>query len=378
MKQSFCGRGEHCYIFRSFWMRLGAGILDMAGSILVRLFTWGRGLQPDPKVLANPAGILVVRMDHIGDLLFARPCFQALRALYPQARITALVSSAGASLLNQDPGIDETIIWEAPWFRRLDSSRGQLGFWGLVRELRHRNFDLSLDLRGDLRHHILLMLAGIRVRVGFGITGGSFLLHLPLKLRAQVHEVERNLDAVRALGAKQTPKAFIPLALKRDELQRGKNQWHGSGYKVVVHPGSGDIAKCWPPAAFAKVCDALTEHGCEVVLVGSAFEKSLAENVAGLCRQPVRVLAGETSLRGLAALTTAADLFIGNDSGPAHLAVTQGIPVIIIWSETNAPEEWGPWGEGVRSSIIRHPGQEGAVGETIQAAKQWLERCRGV
>ncbi len=372
MKQSSCGRGERCYVFRSFWLRLGAGILDLAGSILVKLFTWGRGLRPDPKVLANPARILVIRLDHIGDLLFARPCFQALRALYPQARITVLVSRAGAALLSQDPGIDETIIWQAPWFKRSDAGHKQVGFGGLVRELRHRHFDLSLDLRGDLRHHILLMLAGIRVRVGYGITGGGFLLHLPLKLRAQVHEVERDLDAVRALGARETPQTFIPLALNADELQRGEKIWHGAGYKVVMHPGSGDPAKCWPPTAFAQVCDALTEHGCEIVLVGTAAEKSLAENVAGLCQQPVRILAGETSLRGLGALTVAADLFVGNDSGPAHLAVTQGIPVVILWSETNTPEEWGPWGEGVRSTVIRHPGKEAVVEETIQAARQWL------
>ena len=372
MKRTSYPRGERCYIFRSFWMRLGVRIMDLAGAILVGLFTGGKGLRPDLKVMANPARILVIRLDHIGDILFARPCFQALRALYPQARITALVSRAGASLLNQDTSIDETIIWEAPWFKRSDSSSGQLSFWGLARELRSCNFDLSLDLRGDLRHHILLMLAKITVRVGYGITGGAFLLHVPLKLRIGVHEVERNLDAVRALGAGETPQTFSPLALNADELQRGQKLWHSAGYKVVMHPGSGDPAKCWPSAAFAEVCDALTEHGCEIVLVGTAAEKSLAENVAGLCHRPVRVLAGETSLRGLGALTAAADLFIGNDSGPAHLAVTQGIPVIIIWSETNTPEEWGPWGENVRFTVIRQPEQAAAVGETIQAAKRWL------
>jgi len=373
MNSNTAARGARQYVFRSWKKRLAARLFDIIGMLCIRFLTLGRGLKPDSKYVENPKNILVVRLDHIGDVLFARPAFATLRQVYPHARITALVSSAGSALLAREPYIDEILIWDAPWFARTNSQSGSPGFWQMVKKIRKRQFDLSLDLRGDLRHHVLLSLAGVSVRLGYGITGGAFLLHIPLYLRVRTHEVERNLDAVQALKSCEIPRKYLPLILDDTELQAGEKIWQSQGQRVVVHPAAGDPKKQWSTAYFAQVCDYLANVGCEIVLVGTAAEKRLVQQVADCCSQTVRILAGTTTLRELVALITAADLFIGNDSGPAHIAVTQGKPVIMIWSETNTPEEWGPWGEGVRAQVIRYPWREDAVPEVIAAAQAFLQ-----
>lgn len=353
-------RGRHRYIYRAAWKRAAAAALDLLGGWAIRLSL--------PERL-EPRRILAIRLDHIGDVLFFRPGLQALRRLYPQARITALVSSASAELLKNEPGLDEVCSWDAPWFDRSREPKSQVNFRGLAAQLRSRQFDLGLEFRGDLRHILLLALARVRVRVGYGLTGGGFLLHRCLRLRMGAHEVERDFDVIRALGGAWFPRAYPPLALAPEEIKGGQAMWQGKARRVVIHPAAGDPAKCWPADRFAEVCRRLGPD-CQIILVGTRKERALAESVITLSGRPARNAAGETTVRGLAALITAADVFLGNDSGPAHLALTQGIPTVMLWSETNAADEWGPWGD-TRSAVIRHPLRPEAVDEAVDAVQQF-------
>jgi ADP-heptose:LPS heptosyltransferase len=242
----------------------------------------------------------------------------------------------------------------------------------MVKHLKNQHYDLSLDLRGDLRHHVLLFLAGVRVRIGYGITGGDFLLHRALRLQIGQHEVERNLAVVPDREKIDLPESYTPLVLSEAEQKAARSFWESQAKHIVVHVSAGDPLKAWPISAFAQVCDTLTDHGYEVVLVGTQNETKRVQGVADLCIRPVRSMAGKTTLRELAALITYADLFIGNDSGPGHLAITQGIPAILLWSETNTPEEWGPWGKQGKTTVIRDPKRSHAVAEVVQAAQELL------
>lgn len=365
-------RGSRKYLFRAAWKRGLAGLFDLAGAVAVWLATGGRGLRPDPEVLFHPQRILVVRLDHLGDVLFSRPALAALRRAHPRARITALVSPAGAELLARDPAVDECLVYDAPWFRRGPGSGNQPGWQALVRRLREQAYDCSLDLRGDLRHHVLLWQAGVKVRIGYTATGGGFLLHVPLRLAAGRHEVERNLEAAAAAGAAWRPSAYPRLALAPNELKAAAKTWKQRARRVIVHPAAGDPAKCWPRENFRQVCEALAAAGCEILLVGSAAERTAAGSVASGSRSRVRDLCGQTTVRQLAALITTAQLVVGNDSGPAHIAATQGVPVIMLWSETNQPEEWGPWGRPDRSLVVRRPLRPEALEEVLAAARAWL------
>lgn len=366
-------RGSRPYLFRSAWKRGLAGLFDLLGAAAVWLATLGQGLRPDPEARSRPRRILVVRLDHLGDVLFARPALAALRRAHPQARITALVSPAGAELLARDPAVDDCLVFDAPWFRRGPKPAGQTGWQGLVRQLREHAFDCSLDLRGDLRHHILLWLSGVKVRIGYTATGGGFLLHVPLRLAVGMHEVERDCEAVEALGAARRPVAYPRLAFAPSELRAAAKTWKQHSRRVVVHPAAGDPAKCWPLENFRQVCVHLAEAGCEVLLVGSAAEQAAAEELMPRSRPRVRNLCGQTTVRQLAALIATSHLVVGNDSGPGHIAVTQGVPVVMLWSETNQPDEWGPWGRPCRATVVRQPQRPEALDEALAAARSWLK-----
>jgi len=347
-------------------------MVDALGGFAVRLMTLGLGLRPDPRVLADPARILVVRLDHLGDVLCTRPCLEALRVRFPQARITVLAAGAGGEMYRRDPNVDEVLCWEAPWFSRAALPKNQPGFFALARLLRRRRFDLSLDLRGDFRHHVLLRLAGVRVRAGYGITGGAFLLHCAPRLRPGLHEVERNLELAEVVGVGPGARDYTPIRLNEEERVRAEAWWNRKQRRVAVHPASGDFSRRAPAERFAEICNALGREGCEVVLIGSAQERPLAESIARACRVPPRVLAGETTLGEVIGLISTADVFIGNVSGPMHLAVTQGRPVVVLWGDVNPESEWGPWGEHQRSAIVHHPERPAAAAEAVSAALAWL------
>ncbi len=363
-------RGTRPYVFQSPWMQRAMAAVDFMGTVIT-----GGGLKVPAPVLHDPRHILVVRLDHLGDLLFSRPALEALRLAYPRARITLMLSPATADLMRLDPAIDDLLIWEAPWFSRSGRPGRDSGYRELVKALRTLKLDLSLDLRGDLRHHILLSLAGVKCRVGHTITGGRFLLHRPVALRPGVHEVERNLDVVRSLGHSANPVSYPPLALKQEESAQGRQWWGKARRRVVVHTSAGDPQKCWPQDYFRLLLEGLSQRGCEVVLVGTANEKQRNEALLKACSsaKTIKNACGQTNLRSLAALITHAHLFIGHDSGPAHMAVTQGTNTIMLWSQTNAPEEWGPWGEQARAVVLKQADLEATTAQILATADDMLK-----
>lgn len=366
-------RGRDPYVFQDPKKRFWMGVLDAIGGALTR--PWGMGRQRvDLKRVPDPDRILVVRLDHIGDVLYTRPALQALRKRFPGARITVLVSPAVAGLMQADPNIDEVWPWTAPWFDRSNARHGFNELFGLWRQLRRRRFDLSLELRGDLRHHVLLALAGVRLRVGYGITGGRFLLHLCPNLRPGVHEVERDLDLVAVLGGRERPRVYTPLSVEAElpaALAASKAQGR---VQVMLHPAAGVASKCWPPERFGQVAGTLARSGCEVWLVGSAQDRALCDQVAQAAQAPLQRLDGQWTLRQLAAGLREMDLFIGNNSGPGHLAVTQGVPSVILWLEADDPVEWGPWGNGAESVVISDPLHPQAVSKVLTAAQRLSRR----
>lgn len=365
-------RGQGAYVFRSAWMRGLMTIIDGLGWALVSFLTGGRGLKGKKTVPAQPQRLLVIRLDHIGDLLFARPALEALRSCFPDATITLLTSTVCAELMRADPNIDELLIWDAPWFNRHGQHRHVYSAWKLIKTIRKMKVDLSLDLRGDLRHHIMLTLAGVPWRVGYTITGGGFLLHQPLQLRPAQHEVDRNLDALRALCQVSVPINYPPLALSRQELDKQQERWQPGKKRLIIHPAAGDPNKCWPRSVFIEIGRALLKLGYDIMLVGTSSEyyliNEIKQSFAGV--ESIRDLSGQTTIRELAALISTAHLFIGHDSGPAHMAVTQQIPTVMLWSATNDPVEWGPWGEQNQTLVIPASQQQQTVPMIMQMINQ--------
>jgi heptosyltransferase-2/heptosyltransferase-3 len=330
------------YAFRKRRLRLLARAVDAVGD---RLFHRAAGGPPPP-----PRKLLVIRLDHLGDVLFATPALRALRTAFPDAELTLLAGPWAADAVTGTGLVDRVQVVAVPWFAR-PRRRGGAGAWFAVwRWMRRERFDAALDLRGDVRHLAWLWAARIPVRIAPGVTGGGFLATHEIAMRA-VHEVERNLDAVRVL----VPAAVAgPLAAVVPAPQPPLAALAPPGRPtVLVHAGAGYATKRWEPEALAACVRELMAGGLVPVFVGTSADRALTAAVQAQLPQPAADAVGRTTLAELAALCARATAFLGHDSGPAHVAVASGIPCVLVYSGVNDPARWGPWGGRVR--VLQHP-----------------------
>jgi lipopolysaccharide heptosyltransferase II len=324
--------------------------------------------------------VLLIRPDHLGDLLFTTPALAELRRALPEAHITYLVGPWSREVVARNPHINEIQTCAFPGFRR--EGQGALEpyrlLWQLARELRRQRYDLAIVLRPDFWWGVwLVYLAGIPLRVGCADDLQTSFLTWALPAYEGEHAVRQNLRLVQAgaLLAKeipsprgkparlsaahmallddgapiqgQPPMEFVPAdderAWVRERLTRGGIQ--EDARVAVIHPGTGAPVKLWEMRSWARVADELVRaSGVQVVLTGSEGEREQVEGIHAQMQQPALALIGETDLGKLAALLARADLVLGVDNGPLHLATAQGTPTVRLYGPTD-PRVFGPWGD---------------------------------
>jgi ADP-heptose:LPS heptosyltransferase len=356
------------YVFKSFWKRGATALLDGAGSLLLG----SARSQPDWGAVRR---IALLRLDHLGDLIQTLPALRRLKRALPKAQVDLWVGPWGLELARLFVDADTVRVTPAKWFQRgfrpappvihgrvvPGMGRDNSGAWaqidGLTEALRQGHYDASMDFRGDLRHHLAAWRAGIPVRLGFGLTGGRFFLSFAGRWDASLHEQEQNLGLLEQAGLPPAPQGSEPYlklpaaALKQAAGVAGRLKL--GRRPILIQAASGAQAKRWAPQAWAAVIDGLPK-GMPVALLGSAQERGEMQGIARLCKRRVAVAAGELGLPGLAALLKRARLVLSVDSGPAHLAAVQGVPVLSLFSGTNRASQWAPRGPKVQ--VLQAPG----------------------
>ncbi|MCS6976336.1 MAG: glycosyltransferase family 9 protein [Gemmatales bacterium] len=312
--------------------------------------------------------IALIKPSALGDIVHALPVLSALRIRFPAAEILWVVHRSYADLLDGHPDLNEVLSFDR---------RGQ-GRFGSVSELvrvmaalRRRACDLVIDLQGLLRTGLLTWWSGAPRRVGlFSAREGSAwaytdCLHDPQgRTLEQMHAVDRYWLVAEALGVGQFPKRFvIPIGSE-------PRTWAGSRLAdlprpwFAVHLGTRWETKRWPPAHFADLCQrACQRFGGSVILVGSPSETPLAEEFSHQFSGPLLNLIGQTSLKQLAAVLEQADIMLSNDSGPLHLAVALGRPVVAPFTCTSVVRT-GPYGQ-----------PQNAVATRVWCAASYRKRC---
>lgn len=389
-----CGR----YRYTRLRWRLSVRALDLLGAIL--LWIWRR-FVPAPT-LASPRRILVVQLDHLGDAVLSSPIFPQLRAAYPLARIEVLASLSNRSVFEINPHVDEVLIAERNWFERRSGGAAILSaVWTLGRRLRSRRYDLGIDVRGDVLTVLVLALARIPRRLGWTMGGGGFLLTDVAPWVPNRHEVHSRLALLRTLGlpdshpprveihlldshrlavARRLLSAWpepspsrLPLAVPvsatsskphslrspktsllldsddPDDLLAGR--FASSPPLLAVHLGAGTSAKRWPIPLWNQLLARFLDDGWRVVVLGGLDDATLAARLTP--HHNLRVWTGALSIAESAALLERADLFLGADSGPAHLAASVGTTSVILFSGTNQRRQWRPFSR--RSLVLRNP-----------------------
>jgi heptosyltransferase-3 len=290
---------------------------------------------------------LIVRTDRIGDVVLSTPVPEAIKRKYPNSQVNMLVSSYTSDLLLHNPWVDEIITEDQVDFK---------GFLKLVKLLRKKKFDVSVLLHPTLRLALLIFLSGIKVRIGTGYRGYQFLFNYKIyqhRKTIEKHELEYNLNMLSPLGIhceRMIPRIYLSPEEERfsrrifEDLNIPKED-----VKIVIHPGSGHSSLNYPLEKFALLADKLIEgFSARVILTGDKKESGLFEKMKRSMRNKPINLIGKTDLRRLCSLLRGADLLISNSTGPMHMAVALGIPVVALFSPlfVAGPKRWGPYGEG--------------------------------
>jgi len=331
------------------------------------------GLLPHEKTVKppdDPGVILLVQLDHMGDAVLSTAMLSALRDRYPQARIEVLAGAWNRELFEAMAEVDQVHASRLNRFWR--SARLGIGSFGSVAStfwwgwtLRLRKVDLGIDVRGEFPLALILWLCGARRRLGWDSGGGGFLLTDSPRFVPDRAEVDSRLALLAELGIRPSGRcemrrpAFVPSrqASRRvaQQLAGLRRQNPAEGGLFVLHVGAGSPAKQWPARHWRELIGRIVvRHGVQVVLVGSNDECIIAGEI--LQGQPWPGVADWTGRLGvveLAALIEQADVFVGCDSGPAHLAAAVGTPVVVLFGGTNNPRQWKPCGKQV--TVVRHP-----------------------
>ena len=292
-----------------------------------------------------PGRVLVVQTAFLGDLILTLPLIQAAKDALPESQVWVLVIPATAEILTGHPAVDGFMIYD-----KRGRDRGFLGLWRMARRLRNGRFGLALIPHRSLRSALLIAMAGIPQRVGFGSSGGFFTFSRKVSRCRDVHEVERNLDLLRALNYQFQPEP--PRVYPGDEHRRQAEDFlaghhiHPGQALVGVAPGSVWPTKRWLPEGFARVIRKLQEkRGVRVVLLGGAADRDLCHQIARSAGGDVPIAAGELSLLPAAALMENCRLVLSNDSAAAHLAAAAGRPVVAIFGPTVPQFGFAPFGK---------------------------------
>lgn len=334
-----------------------------------------------------PNRVVLLKPCCIGDVLMATPLARSLKAAWPAATIDWAVGRHSRAVLVGNPDLADLVD-------ATGTLRGDLHLASVLRligRLRRGRYDAAFIAERSPLPAVIARLAGIPVRVGLD-SGGRGRLHTvraPARPDDPRHETEIYLDLARAVGvptADPRP-VFVPsaadvaaaaAAVEGSDRPAPPRPW------LVVHPGGGQnpgaehLAKRWPAEAFGQVAARLASGGGGVIVVGGPDDGAVAGAVAAAAgRAGARAvdLAGRLTLGATAALIARADVYLGNDSGVAHLAAAVRTPVVVVFGPTSAAR-YGPVPGAGEAVSPPQPGQPiGAV--PVAAVWAAVERALG-
>jgi lipopolysaccharide heptosyltransferase II len=296
--------------------------------------------------------VLLVRLRSIGDTVLMTPCLQALKSFRNDIDITVISEPLSAPILEDHPLVNQLLI--------VDS--GVVSRARFIQNLRRRGFDVAFNLHGGTTASLIAGLSGAKQTVGYAGYRYSWLLNRRapapdvLLGRATIHSVEQQLALLNWAGV-ALPAARPGLSLQVAAPARqligerlraiglpiadGQEPQAGRRFAVIA-PAAAFESKRWSANRFAQVINHLNDKWqLSSVVIAGREQEHVAHKVASLATAKPHVVTG-LSLKELMALISLSSLFVGNDSGPMHIAAALNRPVVGIFGSSN-PDVWRPW-----------------------------------
>lgn len=296
-----------------------------------------------------PAGarLLIIRLRSLGDALLLTPALRALKQWRPDLRVSVLLYRRFAPALEGNPDIDEVITLDP------EGAAAPVSIARTILRLRRRRFAACFNLHGGTLSALLTLASGARQRLGWERFRFAFLYtgRAPdprsILGRKRLHTVEGQLAFFHWAGlppGSAAPLQVFPQPAARTAVAEKlavAGVCRGSRY-AVLHPVSRIITQDWPSERYAAVARFLEqEHGLLPVFHCGPGEEAKLDAIAAAYAKPLPRMQGLT-LPELVALIEGAALFVGVDSGPAHIAAALARPVVVLFGSMDSVV-WGPW-----------------------------------
>ena len=263
------------------------------------------------ECLPRNGRVAILRLRSLGDCVLTTPALDILKRHRPDLRLAVVVEDRFRAVFEGSPDIDEILPPSLPALRR----------W-------HPR--LCLNVHGGTRSAWLTALSGARFRAGFGHFRHQAVYNVRIPRAQEILGVERKVHTAEHLAS-----AIFYLGAPISDVPRARLYASpGQPGRPVIHPFAATPEKTWPAGCFLEVAGHLKESGFEPVFIGGPADDF----------SPFQAFHSERGapLSAIKSLLAAAPLFVGNDSGPAHMAAAFGIPVVVVFGNSD-PAIWGPW-----------------------------------
>lgn len=312
------------------------------------------------ETIGSRPKILVVKLDHIGDLFLSISAIQVLKNAWPEGHFSLVCSPTNAGLARGSALFDEVLEYKFSSELSQDVRKVKENQYAAIQAVVDQSYDLALDLRHDPDTRPHLAFINARIKAGFQSHGKHFtpldisLPQMPQQagLHSSTHNIHRLLllahhvvDVLQPVPFAQAAEALISAGSKERPIPPGDY--------IVLAPGGGTLAKKWSPQNFADLAGLVAEkHGVNIVILGGPAELEYSTAIAETVPEhQLFDLIGKLPLTDMAAITSKAVAFVGSDTGATHLAAMLNVPTVSIFSGVADINVWKPVGEQV--SVVR-------------------------
>jgi len=292
-------------------------------------------------VLEDIKTVLIIKLDHVGDVILSTPVYQAIKETYPNSFLRVVVGPWAKSVLKNNPFVDEIIEYAAPWLDYngyYESKDCNKAIHKAITKILSRQNDLVINLRDKDPYHQLFCIQ-FKENHLLSFDSGDPLDKFSNKFAKskKVHALDKNKVLLSSIGiaVSQSPKIYF------DDHDRRKIQQLIStvNVRVAIFPGAGVPWKKWPRENFIKICERLNQLNISPIIIGHSSETDFSEFIDSKVK--VIDLIGKTNtIQELASLLSQCNVLLSNDSAPVHVAESVGTKCVVI-TKPNSLSEFG-------------------------------------
>ncbi|MBP7087971.1 MAG: lipopolysaccharide heptosyltransferase II [Candidatus Omnitrophica bacterium] len=280
--------------------------------------------------------VLIVNVNWLGDAILTTPVFKALKKQLSFCHLACMCTPRVKEVFEDNPYVDEVIIFDEKTIQSNIIKKIKFISW-----LKKKKFDTVFLIHRSFTRAFICYLAGIKRRIGYQRFKNSLVLTEKIrKPPASIHRQQYYLHLFKAVGVSfydESPEFFIKDSILNKTKELLSPIYKDHAFLIGINPSANWALKRWPADYYAKLADKLTKDlNAAIIFIGAQKDKTIVEKVIKSMKEKPYDFTGKTTLKELGAILSQLNLFISNDSGPAHLAASLGVNTLVIFGPTSA------------------------------------------